>query len=76
MRRKSSLLRDACQQPGRDRGVREALDSGRGVMTERIKLAADGDAFTSTITYEMLDPQGKPAAGGGKASGRAVRIRR
>ncbi|HET9952183.1 MAG TPA: hypothetical protein VFS09_10350 [Candidatus Eisenbacteria bacterium] len=51
------------------------LPSGRGVLTERIKISDDGDTFTSTLTYEMLDPQGKPAAGGGTAKGRAVRIR-
>jgi len=47
----------------------------RGVLTERIKLSGDGNAFTSALTYEMLDPQGKPMAGGGTAKGRAARIR-
>jgi hypothetical protein len=49
--------------------------SGRGVLTERIRLSADGNAFTSTLTYEAFDPQGKPASGGGTATGRAARIR-
>jgi hypothetical protein len=50
------------------------LPSGRGIFTERITLAADGRTFTSTITYEALDTHGQPAAGGGTATGRAVRI--
>lgn len=49
--------------------------SGRGVLTERIKLSDDGNAFTSTLTYQALDPRGEPAPGGGSAKGRAARIR-
>lgn len=51
------------------------LPSGRGVFTERITIAADSNSFTSTVKYEAFDVQGQPAAGGGEATGRAVRIR-
>lgn len=50
------------------------LPSGRGIFTERITLAADGRAFTSTITYEAFDTHGQAVAGGGTATGSAVRI--
>lgn len=50
------------------------IPSGRGIFTERITLAADGKTFTSVITYEAFDTQGKPAEGGGSATGAAVRI--
>ncbi len=51
------------------------LPSGRGVLTERISVAADGQSFTSTMAYEALNSKGEPAEGGGQAKGRAVRIR-
>ena len=51
------------------------LPSGRGVFTERIKVAADGDHFESTITYEAFNPQGQPIEGGGTATSRGTRIR-
>jgi len=51
------------------------MPSGRGVLTERIKLAEDGESFTSTIQYEALNAKGEPAEGGGQAQGRAARIR-
>jgi hypothetical protein len=50
------------------------LPSGRGVFTERITLAADSTSYTSTIKYEAFDVKGQPAAGGGEATGKAVRI--
>jgi hypothetical protein len=50
------------------------LPAGRGVITERITLAADGQSFTSTIRYDAFDLKGKPVEGGGKARGRATRI--
>ena len=50
------------------------LPAGRGVITERIRLAADGQTFTSTIRYEAFDSTGKPAEGGGEARGKATRI--
>ena len=50
------------------------LPAGHGVFTERIHLADDGKSFESTITYEVFDQSGQPAAGGGTATGRGVRI--
>lgn len=50
------------------------LPSGRGVFTERITIGADGSSFTSTVSYEAFDNQGKPADGGGTATGHGVRI--
>ncbi len=49
------------------------MPAGRGVLTERISLAADGESFTSILTYEAFDRAGKAAAGGGQATGRGVR---
>ena len=48
--------------------------AGRGELVERITLSADGRSFTSRITYAAFDTSGKPAAGGGTATGRAERI--
>jgi hypothetical protein len=50
------------------------LPSGRGVFTERITIAADSNSFTSTMKYEAFDVKGQPAAGGGEATGKAVRM--
>lgn len=51
------------------------MPSGRGVLTERIKLSDNGNAFTSTLTYQALDPKGQSPPGGGNAKGQAARIR-
>jgi len=51
------------------------LPSGRGVLTERITLSADGQTFTSTIRCEMFGSHGEPVEGSGEAKGRAERIR-
>jgi len=51
------------------------LVAGRGVFTEAITVAAGGDTFTSTILYEAFDAAGSPVEGGGKATGRGVRLR-
>jgi hypothetical protein len=51
------------------------LPSGRGVLTERIRVSADGDSFASTLRYDALDLTGRPIPGGGEAVGHAVRIR-
>ncbi|HET7497389.1 MAG TPA: hypothetical protein VFM00_03745 [Candidatus Eisenbacteria bacterium] len=51
------------------------LPSGRGVLTERIRLSDDGASFTSTIQYQALDRAGKPAEGGGTAKGRGAKMR-
>jgi hypothetical protein len=49
--------------------------AGRGVFVERISLSEDGGSFTSRITYDQFDTAGKPAEGGGEATGRGVRLR-
>src|SRR5262245_42675202 len=43
------------------------LPSGRGVFTERIKLSADANTFTSSIRYEAFGLHGEPVEGGGEA---------
>jgi len=48
--------------------------SGYGVFTERIRLAEDGRSYSSTIVYEAFDPGGRAVAGGGTATGQALRI--
>jgi hypothetical protein len=50
------------------------LPAGRGVFTEHITVAADGQTFTSTIHYDAFDLKGELVEGGGKASGKATRI--
>lgn len=50
------------------------LPSGRGVLTERIRLSDDGRSFTSAIQYEPFDAKGEPIDGGGRGRGRAVRL--
>ena len=50
------------------------LPAGRGVLTERITLSADGRTFTSTIRYEAFGAKGEPVAGNAEAAGRASRI--
>ena len=48
--------------------------AGRGVFVERITLSEDGSSFTSKIKYDQFDAAGKPAEGGGEATGRGVRL--
>jgi hypothetical protein len=48
--------------------------AGRGVFVERIAISEDGGTFTSKIRYDQYDTAGKPAEGGGEATGRAVRL--
>lgn len=50
------------------------LPSGRGVLTERIKLSRDGHSFTSSIRYEAFNAKGDPIEGGGTGKGRGSRI--
>jgi hypothetical protein len=50
------------------------LPTGRGVFTETITLSDGGDSLTSRIRYEVFDPAGRPAEGGGEADGRGVRL--
>jgi hypothetical protein len=47
---------------------------GRGVFVERITVSADGKSFTSKIKYDQFDTTGKPAEGGGEATGRGVKL--
>lgn len=51
------------------------LPAGRGVITERITLSADGQTFASTLHYQALGMQGESVEGGGAAKGQAERIR-
>jgi hypothetical protein len=48
--------------------------AGRGVFVERITVSADGKSFTSKIKYDQFDTAGKPAEGGGEATGKGVRL--
>jgi len=50
------------------------LPSGRGVITERIEVWPDAQSFTSTIRFEVFGLSDEPLAGGGTATGAAVRI--
>ena len=50
------------------------LPGGRGVLVEAITVSADGNSFTSTIRYEILDPGGKTVEGGGLGEAHAARI--
>ena len=48
---------------------------GIGVLKERVKLSADGDSYTSTITFVLRDEHGKPIPGSGKAICKGERMR-
>ena len=48
--------------------------AGRGVFVERITLSDDGKSFTSKIKYDQFDTAGKPAEGGGEATGKGVKL--
>jgi hypothetical protein len=48
--------------------------AGRGIFVERITVSADGKSFTSKIKYDQYDTAGKPAEGGGEATGKGVRL--
>jgi hypothetical protein len=48
--------------------------AGRGVFVERITLSQDGKSFTSKIKYDQFDTAGKPAEGGGEATGKGVKL--
>jgi hypothetical protein len=51
------------------------MPSGRGVFDESIELSADGSSFTSTLRYELFDPEGEAVEGGGSGVGRGKRLR-
>ena len=48
--------------------------AGRGVFVERITVSADGKSYTSKIKYDQFDTAGKPAEGGGEATGKGVKL--
>jgi hypothetical protein len=48
--------------------------AGRGIFVEQITLSPDGKSFTSKIKYDQFDAAGKPAEGGGVATGKGVRL--
>jgi hypothetical protein len=48
--------------------------AGRGVFVEQITLSQDGKSFTSKIKYDQFDAAGKPAEGGGEATGKGVKL--
>lgn len=50
------------------------LPAGRGVFVEQITLSSDGNSFTSKIHYDQFDATGKPAEGGGEATGSGTRL--
>jgi hypothetical protein len=47
---------------------------GYGLFVENIKLAQDGQSFTSSMTYTMYDNTGKPTDASGGATGSGTRI--
>jgi hypothetical protein len=48
--------------------------AGRGVFVEHITVSDDGKSFTSKIKYDQFDTAGKPAEGGGEATGKGVKL--
>lgn len=48
---------------------------GYGVLTQKFTLAADGNSFDSTISYEVFDQQGKPTEAPSVATASATRIK-
>jgi hypothetical protein len=50
------------------------LPAGIGVFTEKITLSDDGKSYKAAITYAAFDQLGKPAEGGGEATGSGTRM--
>ena len=48
--------------------------NGYGVLTEKIAVADDGKSYASTLVYSLFDNAGKPAEGGGEATGAGTRM--
>jgi hypothetical protein len=48
--------------------------AGMGVFTEKITLSDDGQSYKAAVTYAAFDQLGKPAEGGGEASGAGTRM--
>ncbi len=57
-----------------DQAAQGWVPAGRGELTERITVAADGQSFASALTLRLFDPLGHPLPGGGEATGHASRI--
>ena len=51
------------------------LAAGRGIFSETITVADDGETFSSIVRYEAFDGAGAPVDGGGQGEGRGVRLR-
>ena len=49
------------------------MPAGHGVLSEHIRLAADGRSFDSTIQLALFDKSGKAVEGGGTAKAHAIR---
>jgi hypothetical protein len=60
--------------PIKDLEFMYSFNQGRGVFVERITLSKDGKSFTSKIKYDQFDAAGKPAEGGGTATGKGVKL--
>ncbi|HZW05701.1 MAG TPA: hypothetical protein VFF65_01150 [Phycisphaerales bacterium] len=48
--------------------------AGRGVFVEQITVSEDGRSFTSKIKYDQFGTDGKPAEGGGEATGKGTKL--
>jgi hypothetical protein len=48
---------------------------GYGILSQKMTLSADGNAFDSRITLELFDKHGKPATGGGEGTATGQRIK-
>jgi hypothetical protein len=51
------------------------LPGGHGVLTQRITLSEDGNAFDSTIQYEVFDQQGKSTEAASEAISNGIRVK-
>jgi hypothetical protein len=51
------------------------LPDGYGIITQTITLSPDFNSFTSRISVEMFDNNGKPIAGGSTGTANATRIK-
>ena len=48
--------------------------NGHGVLSQKLTLSENGEAFEFTIRFDLFDQQGKPVEGGGKATSHGERI--
>ena len=49
--------------------------AGRGLFSEAITVADDGETYASQISYERFNRAGDPVEGGGEGVSRGVRLR-